>query len=441
VSVSVVVSLTFQVFAVAIICRLLGARLFAFNGGVLVVMLSIYHGATEIAQLIFPEHNMYRLLVAEAALHVWLIAAGASVFVLATAYVWTLSGGKRLPLPTIASSRQQSLVPLLLIAVPSFAVVAAGSTAEGVGYWTAGLSWQMFLLAIVMAATTVVLRTPVQWTTVILVVEALLLGVLGSRLTVLAGFVMTAGSAIRAGRSFTLRHTALCLVVLGVVAVSVSATRAQAGREVFAGAVSTRVSSLIESGRAAVGDPEGSALAHDFVYRFDGNSFPALMYQRYTEGYPPTGWETLLTNLYLSVPSAVYADKLSLSLDQRHEEALLVTRFSLPADVDFTPTMLAYLLSYQGLTGLLAASVVVGIVLAWLDAWALRTGTVWSELVSVGVAYCCVLTEQGTAVYFLTFRGVLVLYLIIRVLSGLWECVANRQVPDGRRIARVSGTG
>jgi hypothetical protein len=276
----------------------------------------------------------------------------------------------------------------------------------------------VFLLATVMCFVGLILHCPPWWTMYLLLAETVLFTLLGSRLTVVAVFVMTAGGLARYGRPFRRRHLALGILLLAVLSVLVSSTRTYFGREMFATSVMDRVSNLRESAVSALDDSELDVKS-DFIYRFDGNIFPTMVNEKFREGYSGVGLKSFANNFLTFIPSFFHPGKLDSGLEERNERAYADTHFGLPVEVDLPTTLFTVLFGYYGLAGLLCCAAVLGFVFAHLDQWVNSSTTPAAYCVGLALAYCCIFTEQGVEVYFATFRSAIVMLVLLRATSRL----------------------
>jgi hypothetical protein len=298
----------------------------------------------------------------------------------------------------------------------------------------AAISGELFLIAIVMCTVGLVFQCPRKWAFSLLVCQAILLSLTGSRLTVLAGFVMTAGATARFGRALRVREIGAAILVLGAIALSVSATRQYFGREAYSGSISQLVQSIGSAGQMALTDGN-KGIADDFVYRFDGNAFGAMVYEGFRQGYTGAGFRSIWNNIWLYIPSVFYAAKLDSAVEDRNEEAYTISHFALTSSLDLTPTLFVFLYSYYGVPTLICGAGILGFAFARLDRWVNTGRSMWAYLVGIGLAYCCIFTEQGTSVYFGIFRGILAMLFLMRFGSFLRT---KGSLPrDGRRHRRL----
>jgi hypothetical protein len=245
-----------------------------------------------------------------------------------------------------------------------------------------------------------------------------LVTIVGSRLYVIAAFAMTAGALSRYGRSLKSKHVFIGALLLAILSAVVSSSRVYYGRENYHAPVGERILNIARSGVTALSDSELS-ITDDFVYRFDGNIFPALVNEKFREGYPQVGLRSFANNFLLYIPSFIYRNKLDSTLEDRDERAYTQAHFGMRFDNDLATTLLTVLFGYYGTPGLMCFAAGLGIIFANIDKWLNSTNSTFSFVTGVGLTYCCILTEQGVSVYFQTFRASLAIVFVMLAASRL----------------------
>ena len=423
-----------------------------FNGALLVIMLCTFHGLTEITNILYPGADYHRVLVDQEAVDRWVLLVGFAIFLFSVAYTWTVKRIWKSRLQRPAHTQPQVNLPVLLaIAIIAFSqAVANGQTNYQYGqgnyiqnaytYWIAGLSADLFLLAMVMSSVGLILLCARRWTLPLIVAEALLLTIFGQRLEVIAGIVMTAGAIARYGRPLKFKHFCIGLLLLAALSALISASRNYYGRKTFSSSMGERLLNIRMSALTALSDPDLD-LASDFLYRFDGNIFPTLVNESFREGSPGAGLGSLGNNFLLYIPSFFYTSKLESSVEDRDERTYILTHFGLDYKVDMAATLFAILFAYYGAVGLMCFAAGLGVVFAYLDRWVNFAGTTLSYIAGLGLTYCCIIIEQGAAVYFATFRIVICMLFVMTVTSGFRRSTGRSQKSRDSSSRRRAGPG
>jgi hypothetical protein len=235
---------------------------------------------------------------------------------------------------------------------------------------------------------------------------------------VIAVFVMSAGALARYGRPLKSKHVYVGILILGAISALVSSSRIYYGRQNYFAPMGERILNMGRSVITAMGDSQLD-IKDDFIYRFDGNVFPTLVNEKFREGFPSVGLTSFANNFLLYVPSFIYRNKLDSRLEDRDERAYTQAHFGMHFDNDLATTLFTVLFGYYGTPGLMCFAAGLGVVFANLDKWINSTNTVLSFVTGLGLAYCCIFTEQGVSVYFATFRACFVLYIVMLAVSRL----------------------
>ena len=132
------------------------------------------------------------------------------------------------------------------------------------------------------------------------------------------------------------------------------------------------------------------------------------------------------------MPSFLNPFKLDSTLESRDAEYFVVANYGLPgADlkppVDYLSTTLAMFYSYYGLVVYLILALLTGMAFALIDKWLRQRNDLVRATVGLALTYCVLFFEQGTTVYFVVFRGVLIFIMAMYVLN-LIRMMASQMV-------------
>jgi hypothetical protein len=222
----------------------------------------------------------------------------------------------------------------------------------------------------------------------------------------------------------------MTVVVTGLLVTAISAARVVGGREGFGDTPGERIEALLSSmDIAEAGEAGPSGVIDDFVYRFDGNAFPALVKQRIDSGWPTTNGQSFVSTLRVATPRFLFPDKLETSVEERNEEAYMLDHYGIDRTIDFTPTFLGTIYSYRGEALLLIFALLWGAGLALFDLWVNRAQGIFPFLAGLGMTYAVLFYEQTTDNYVITARGILVLFVFLKVVQFLERMVKNRPSP------------
>jgi hypothetical protein len=437
-SITLLVGLGIQMLALVILLRYTGSRWLSYAGVLFVAMACVLHGLTEIVQVIFPGRNFFRQLVAQDDIDSWVLIVSFGILVFSLSYILVLKRRRRtgdVGAAPWSAGKANVWVPdwrlAALFALSGYLVAVSGKDPEVLGYWATGLTQQFLLFSVVLTSTLFLLKRQ-KWLIPIILVQSGALLLIGSRLTVLAGIVMLLSTLAR--NDFLIHRRQLILVALLIIAsvLAISVTRAVLGRQVFLEEASARVTAVL-SGLQGVTDQLGTGtdVADDFIYRFDGNAFPAMIAKEVGRGRPTLGLVTLRNDIFLAVPSFMNPNKLESSEATREEKLYLALYYQMPLGIDYLPTILGVFFSYYGVVGFLIICAILGSLYAMADNWLQRSHTVWALLTGIGLTYCTVFMEQGVTIYILTFRGI----IFLGVLFALIESSQRIRLRSARKAA------
>lgn len=392
---------------------------FSYVGPLFVGMAVLFHGLAEVLARLTPGSGAYRLLVDRARVDDWLMWAGPAILAFVVGYLVVLRRGRSQPVDSDSETERfldwrwclLATIPVYLVAVQGEGFVS-GSQSEGDTYFRTGVTDQFLLLGVVLTAFAIVLRFGRFMPVALCQSVALLL--LGKRATVVGGLVVLCFLLARQRNPPTRRQIGT-LVLVGVVgSLALSSARSVAGRENFAvgGSPMDRVGALIAGVRGLFNPAVRSELSTDYVYRFDGNAYPALLLEAQREGVNPAGLSHLRVAVDLAVPSFVNPAKKDRPEFERDEKGFLNVHYGLPANVDFLPTFLGSWLAVGGPWVLLGLSLFFGAGLGAVDRWLRGVGPARTA-VAAGLAACALTYPRGFQALPVAMRGVLTLAVAV----------------------------
>lgn len=425
------IGLAMQATAVIIVVRFLRGRILSHVGALFVIMVFVYHGLTEIIQYLFPGFNFYRRLVSQEYINIWMAIVGLAILVFSIVYCLRLSSGfKREPELSRVREPVSSEMPdwraIFLITFPSFFLAIFGSME--MGYVISGLLSQFLAIGIILAFFSVTLRRHGKSLLPILVVQSLIFALVSSRFLVIAGSITLLSTCQRFGLRIKARQVIAIVFISIVLVVSMSAARVLVGRHIPGDTSGERAAAYISGSEVLFGHSTAStkSIQQDFIYRFDGNTFGGMIVEGISHGYPYAGSRPLKIDLSLLVPSFISPEKLNVEISMLSEKVYISETYMLPSGIDYIPGTLGILFGCYGIPGLMVAVFLLGWAFAWVDLWLRERHTQFSLLVGVGLTMCVLLYEQGVFIYLLTFRSILVMYLIILLVSKLLSAAKHK---------------
>ncbi|MFJ6198959.1 hypothetical protein [Micromonospora sp. NPDC092111] len=424
-------------------------------GALLLAVAVLFHGTTELMQSIWPGRNFFRAYVDQQDIDDWMLLVSASILLYSAAYLlgihlWQrFAAQERLAAQApgdgrgLTSLRLRWLLPLtlpLLVATwqgrgalqPVAPLQAAQEGQDERAGLLAALAGGFLVPLIAVIGATIMVRYGARWLVPVLAVEGLALAVAGTRSMIVFAVLLTLVGAALHGVRPTRRQVAGIVLVVAAFCALISSTRAVAGREVFDAnqKAGDRIQALVDGGSSIHTERSRSAILDDLVYRFDGNTFGAAIFNGLQGNTPPVGLVTVRHNLMMLTPSIVNSDKVAANdLKVRSEEAYLDAEFGLSQYVDWLPTIFGTVVAYDGWPGLLLVAAVLGALLATVEGWALAKFTTARVVLLVGLAHCALLYESGPQMVLTTLRLTPVLVVGLAAVGWIRQRWPRRDQP------------
>ncbi len=428
-SVTMAFGLLLQLGAVILVAARMRSRAMANAGSIYVFVMVGYHGVTELVQFAFPNRNTNRLMTTPTSIDAVVLLSGATILLYSIVYLIVRGSPRERPPARAFLTLAQVRIPLYVLALAAALLRVSGTvsstplgTDSATGYWETGLvaeygDFAIYLSAIALLATR---KSGTMLVAIVSVLGAVSALAGASRIGVLIAVVTVLSTAIRYGR--TVRTSALISTVAfaSFLMLAISAGRSLVGRDqLVQGGAKDRVEGLVGGVQHLDADEKTTGdVIDDFVYRFDGNSFAALVYDRYADGAPPAGWTPLLASGYLMIPSFILRDKLSDDPLLLNEKFLAVLHFGLPLG-DYTQGAIANIYAMLGLVGLPLFALFAGSFFAWSDRWLARSESLFAVVTGVGLLRCVTYFEWGLAIYLSTARALGSLYALLVLWRAL----------------------
>ncbi|WBB67079.1 hypothetical protein [Micromonospora sp. WMMD812] len=438
-TVSVLIGLTLQAAAVVGVHVAIRGDWMRRPGALLLLAAVGFHGGTEVMQWLWPERNIFRVFLDQDDIDDWMLLVSTAICAYAISYAMIVV--RRIRKPAHAASEdglaRLRLPWLLVLVVPLVAATFAGRGAlqavapaqaetgevvpERDGALVALASEFLVPLVAVLGAV-VLVRWGMRWLVPVLAAQGAVLAVAGTRAMIVFAALLTLVGAALHGVRPSRRQIALILVVVSGFTALISSTRAVAGREVFEAGQGSgeRIDALLDGAAQIHTERSREAILNDLVYRFDGNTFGAMIFDSLRGSGEPVGMETVGNNIAMLMPSVLNPDKVaSRSLEQRNEEAYIDAAFGLSQHVDWLPTILGTAVAYYGPVGLILFALLFGAAMAAAEVLALASLTTARVMFAIGLAHCALLYGSGPQVFVTTLRTVVALVLVLSAVAWL----------------------
>ncbi|MFI5932976.1 hypothetical protein [Actinoplanes sp. NPDC051494] len=428
-TVSVILGLCLQAISVCFVHVVIRGDWIRRPAALMLLMAVLGHGVTEVMQWIWPGRNAYRRWLVQADMDDWVLLMSVAIAIYAVAYSMLVrSKGahftdaaqdkteyvSRLPLKFLVALT----APLLILTWQgrgALGAVAIGQVASRDDYVAVGLAGQFLVPVMAATGAVILVRYGVRWLIPLFAVQGIMLSLAGTRTMIVATCLLSLLGARLCGVRPSRRQAAWVALIVIFFAALISSTRFTAGRESFTAGqgADDRINGLF-AGLAALPTAQSrGAILNDFVYRFDCNTYGALVLQGLRQDVPSVGLETLKNSMFLVVPSFLAPDKLDSAREVRNEEAFIDRRFGIDQQIDWLPGMLGAMTAYFGPLGLLTLSAIFGLLLGSLEIAALHHPSPARFVLSIGVAQCALAYEAGPQALFVTGRGVVAFVALI----------------------------
>jgi len=423
-----------QLIALAIFIRKLGRQCLGSIGFLLMVVTFFFHGLTEIVQVTFPGQNLYRDMTEQIYLDYFVLLVSIGMLFFTLCYF-----ARRPPrisprrLDVVISSLSTSFLlrwPVLIgIALPSFLLVALRDQNLAINYWTGGLSDQFTTILLVVAFSTLCIRWRGRNFFAMVSGFAILLITAGSRTLIVLGITTAISVLARCGVRLPLRSIAAGGLAVGLCFAILSTTRASYGRFNSGESFGARLDAIATSTRESGDGESKDAMVSDTAYRFDGNSYGAIILQKQMQGFGITGADQLLATVEYMIPSFLFPGKLTLGVEMRNEEAYTDSFYQLSADIDYVSDLWSLLLGYVGSIGLLICFALLGAIFAALDSRLITKSSSYYYLAGVFLALFPLNLEQGIS-------GVIYLARAFAAIAALeWVlCLLTARAKTGQAL-------
>jgi hypothetical protein len=407
-------------------------RVFGKCGFLMMLQTWVYHGLTEVAQWLYPDRNfIYRDEVSlEGLADCALLMTG----VMACFILGYLRFHKTAPpvsrtelvrsLDTSWFLKWQVVVPVALFSF-SIAAVSLGN-ADIQGYWSGGLALQFFTFLSGLAFATVAIRAGGRWFPAVTLAAVAVLSLGNSRtpavMTTIVGIAAMSRYGIHVRRSAYVIGAIIVLLFTAVI----SNGRAFYGR-LNDQSVTARAATMLQT--LTTNGVSVENVLDDFVYRFDGNSFGAMIMDKRAVGYGVTGWDQVAATVSYVVPAFIYKGKADLELKYRNEENYTQSFYAMNEELDDLPTYWTTLLGYMGPYFLLPFAGLCGVLFAKADYWLESNISPMAIMLATVLSVIPCAIEQGPVFILLTLRMLPVLMLLVWTPRALRARAAMRSAP------------
>jgi len=306
-------------------------------------------------------------------------------------------------------------------------VPLAAFTYEGRGYnGAAGLAGSatsvgtdlaegLFVVLVVVAAFSFLLKHGVRWFIPVLMVQSLVLAAAGERTPIITDGITLVLMLLLADSRPSARQLRRASALTLIAFLAITGLRVEQGRSLFHNdsGLSARISAL------------GSGLTAQTVLRMDGVDFAGAILQSVSSGQPRLSATDVLRSLLLIVPSSVWSSKLA------HDNALNPTQMEMNdfglQQVNFLPTLPGLYVGFFSPPSLIAFLAFIGLLCGWGERWLFRRCTAARLLLFAGTVTAALTYEQGLPGMLLQLRAAAAIAVVVKLIDVIRVRNTRRQ--------------
>ena len=314
-------------------------------------------------------------------------------------------------------------LPLLVLTYEGRGFNDAVPTAGSATSVSSDLAATFFIVLVVLAAFSFLLKAGVRWFIPVLILQSLVLAVGGERTPVIADAIALILMLLLAGSRPSTRQLAGAFALTLIATLAISGLRVQQGRSLFYedSGLSARIFALGSGLNEFTGTSDasltGTAVVASDVVRVDGVDFAGSVLQSLNSGQPRLSAAYVPESLLLVVPSSVWSSKLAHGY-ALNPALLEINNFGLQ-QINFLPTLPGLyigFLSAPWLDGILAF---IGLLCGWGERWLFRRCMLVRLVLLAGAVIAALSYEGGLPAMLVSLRAAAAIALVIKLVEIL----------------------
>lgn len=296
--------------------------------------------------------------------------------------------------------------------------VSSAGSATPVG---SDLAESFFIVLVVVAAFSFLLKYGVRWFLPVLIVQSLVLAAAGERTPVIVDAITLILMLVLAGSRPSTRQLRGASALTLITILAISGLRVQQGRSLFDkdSGLSARISALasgldVFANNSAVGST-GRGLVDQAAVRLDGVDFAGAILQSLSFGQPRQSAAYVPESLLIVVPSSVWSSKLAHGNDL-NPVALELNDFGLQ-QVNFLPTLPGLYIGFLSAPWLIGFLAFIGLLCGWGEWWLFRHCTPVRFVFLAGAVTAALSYEQGLPGMLTALRSAAALAAAVKLIE------------------------
>lgn len=314
--------------------------------------------------------------------------------------------------------------------------VATAGPATSLG---SDLAATFFVVLVVVATFSFLLKQGVRWFIPVLIVQSLVLAAAGERTPVITDAITLILMLLLAGsRPSTMQlRGAAALTLIAILAIT--GLRVERGRSLFYenNGLSTRIfalgTGLTEFTNTSTAGSIGPALVAQAVVRVDGVDFAGAVQQSMDSGQPHLSAAYVAESLLIVVPSSVWSSKLAHG-SALNPAALEINDFGLQP-INFLPTLPGLYIGFLSAPWLIIFLAFIGLLSGWGERWLFLHCTPVRLVFLAGAVTAALSYEKGLPGMLVALRAAAAIAVVVKLIEIL------RLRGARRRNRRIPGAG
>jgi hypothetical protein len=283
------------------------------------------------------------------------------------------------------------------------------------------LAETFFIVLVVVAAFSFLLKYGVRWFIPVLMVQSLVLAAAGERTPVITDGITLVLMLFLAGFRPSARQLRGASALTLIAFLAITGLRVEQGRSLFANGsgLSARISALgsglTEFTNTRDASSTGPSLVAQTAVRMDGAYFAGAILQSVSSGQPRLSATYVLESLLLVVPSSVWSSKLSQG-NALNPGGLEINDFGLQQG-NFLPTLPGLYVGFFSAPSLIAFLAFIGLLCGWGERWLFRRCTSVRLVLLAGAVTAALSYEQGLPGMLLALRAAGAIAVVVKLIE------------------------
>lgn len=278
-----------------------------------------------------------------------------------------------------------------------------------------------FIVLVVIAAFSFLLKHGIRWFIPVLMVQSLVLATAGERAPVITDGITLVLMLLLAGSRPSARQLSGASALTLIAILAITGLRVEQGRSLFRNdsGLSARIaalgSGLIEFTNTRDAGSTGPALAAQTAVRMDGVDFAGAILQSVSSGQPRLSATYVLESLLIVVPSSVWSSKLTHG-NALNPAGLEINDFGLQ-QTNFLPTLPGLYIGFFSTPSLIAFLALLGLLCGWGERWLFRRCTSVRLILLAGAVTAALSYEEGLPGMLIALRAAATIAVVVKLIE------------------------